>query len=70
MRDLILNDVSRCNDYKCPTNAFCARFKQLRLDNEKGIKTMPVTDFNGRKKNGLCDYFINADVLASEHHER
>lgn len=67
MRDLILNDVSRCNDYKCPTGAFCARFRQLRFDREKGIKTTPVTDYKGREKKGLCDCFLNADVLASQH---
>lgn len=70
MRDLIKNDVSRCNDYKCPTGAFCARFRQLRFDNEKEIKTMPVNDFKGREKNGLCDYFLNDDILAAEQHER
>jgi hypothetical protein len=59
---LIHNDISRCNDYKCPTGAFCARYRQLRFDRENGNTKMSVTDFKGREKNGLCDYFINADV--------
>lgn len=63
MKDLILNDVSRCNNYKCPINAFCARFRQLRIDSEKGDKVeVPVNHFDGDKKIGLCDHFINADV--------
>jgi len=61
-KDLISSFISRCNDYKCPTNAFCARFRQLRIDREKGDNIFSITDFKGRLKNGLCDYFINADV--------
>lgn len=67
MKDLIHNDISRCNDYKCQTGAFCARFRQLRFDKENGNTQMSVTDFKGREKKGLCDYFLNADVLASQH---
>jgi hypothetical protein len=69
MRDLILNDVLRCNDYKCPTAAFCARSRQLSIDYKKGVKNMPETDFKGFKERGLCDYFLNADILATEQHE-
>ena len=67
MENLISNDISRCNDYKCPTRAFCARFRQLRFDKENGNTQISVTDFKGREKNGLCDYFLNADVLDSQH---
>jgi hypothetical protein len=67
MKDLIHNDISRCNDYKCPIGAFCARFRQLRFDKENGNTQMSVTDFKGREKKGLCDYFLNADILASQH---
>lgn len=63
MNDLINNDTSRCNDYKCPTGAFCARFRQLRFDKEKGNTHMSVTNFHGRDKIGLCEYFINADIV-------
>jgi len=62
-KDLIANDISRCNDYRCPTRGFCARFRQLRFDNETGIKHMSVTDFKGREKNGLCDHFINVEEI-------
>lgn len=50
MKELISNDISRCNDYKCPTNAFCARFIKLRFDKENNNTQMSVTDFEGRKK--------------------
>ena len=69
MNNLIHNDISRCNDYKCPIGAFCARLRQLHIDKENGNTQMSVTDFKGREKNGLCDYFLNADVLASKHED-
>lgn len=62
LKDIINNDVSRCNDYKCPTNAFCARFRQLRYDKQNGIKPITVINFKGVEKTGLCEYFINADI--------
>ena len=65
MEDLIHNVISRCNDYKCPTNFCCARFRQLRFDREKGNNQFSVTDFEGRKKTGLCENFINADAVDS-----
>ena len=61
MEDLIHNDISRCNDYKCPTNFCCARFRQLRFDRENG-NHFSVTDFEGREKTGLCEHFINVDA--------
>ena len=61
-RDLIYRDISRCNDYQCPTNFCCARFRQMRIDRQKGETLVSVNDFKGREKVGLCDYFINADV--------
>jgi hypothetical protein len=61
MHNLINNDISRCNDYKCPTRAYCARFRQLHIDIKAGNTTFQVTDFQGRRKNGLCDNFINVD---------
>ena len=64
MKDLIHNDISRCNDYKCPTGAFCARFRQLRIDQKKNSRSIfSVTNFKGCEKTGLCDYFLNADIL-------
>jgi hypothetical protein len=62
MENLIHNDLSRCNENKCPTNFCCARFRQLRFDRENG-NIFSVTDFEGRKKNGLCDNFINAETV-------
>lgn len=62
IRDLIYRDISRCNDYKCPTNFCCARFRQLRIDRQKGEMLVSVNDFKGREKVGLCNHFINADV--------
>ena len=66
IKNLITNDISRCNDYKCQTAAFCARFKQLSIDLKTGNKAISVTNFKGFEKNGLCDYFLNADVIAEE----
>ena len=64
MKDLIPNDISRCNDYKCPTNFCCARFKQLSIDRKNG-NTVWTSDFEGRKKTGLCEHFLNVDVADS-----
>lgn len=64
MKDLIHNDISRCNDYKCPTNFCCARFKQLSIDRKNG-NIVWTSDFEGRKKTGLCENFINADAVDS-----
>jgi hypothetical protein len=69
MIDLILNDVSRCTDYKCPAGVFCARSRQLNIEYKKGVKNTPMTDFQGYQKRGLCDYFLNTDVIAAEQHE-
>lgn len=66
LKNLITNDISRCNDYKCPTAAFCARFKQLSIDLKTRNKAISVTNFKECEKNGLCDYFLNADVIAEE----
>jgi len=64
MKDLITNDISRCNNYKCPTGAFCARFKQLQIDRQSPeLKPVSVTHFNGNEKENLCEYFINADAV-------
>lgn len=54
-----LSDFTRCNDFNCPINAFCLRFKQRLIDSQTGRKRN-VFDFQGCKKNGLWDYFINA----------
>ena len=62
MKDLIPNEISRCSDYKCPTNTWCERHIQLRIDIENGNKDFPVTNFQGSQKCGLCDYFLNVDV--------
>lgn len=64
MENLIPNDISRCNDYKCPTKFCCARFKQLYIDRKNG-NTVWTSDFEGRKKTGLCEYFLNVDVVDS-----
>lgn len=64
MENLISNDISRCNDYKCPTNFCCARFKQLSIDRKNG-NTVWTSDFEGRKKERLCEHFLNVDVVDS-----
>lgn len=62
MNDLINKDISRCNNYKCPTKAFCARFRQIQIDREsEKYPLVSVTHFDGDKKIGLCDYFINVN---------
>ena len=63
VNDLIHRDISRCKDYECPTNFCCERFLQLRIDYKKGEKLVSVTDFKGREKVGLCDHFLNVDVV-------
>jgi len=69
MKDLIHSDISRCDNYKCPTNAFCARFKQIQIDRTKEDRSIySTTTFKGHEKNGLCDYFLNADVMSSSSH--
>lgn len=60
--DLIPNDISRCNDYQCPTRVYCRRFLQRGIDYKKGETRIPVTDYRGREKRGLCDHFLNVDV--------
>lgn len=60
--DLIPRDISRCNDYKCPTAPFCSRFLQMEIDAKMGETLVPVNDFKGRKKVGLCDDFLNIEA--------
>ena len=66
MKNLINNDISRCNDYACPTNAYCARFKQLHIDKENSNGIVSVTNFMGCEKKGLCDNFLNSDIIKNE----
>ena len=63
IKDLIHRDISRCNDDRCPTAPFCERYLQMAIDYKKGEKLVSVTDFKGREKVGLCDHFLNADVV-------
>lgn len=63
IKDLIHRDISRCNDYRCPTAPFCERQLQMAIDYKKGEKLVSVTDFKGREKVGLCDHFLNVDVV-------
>lgn len=60
--DLILRDISRCNDDRCPTALFCKRYLQTSIDHKKNETLVSVNDFKGREKSELCDYFINVDV--------
>lgn len=61
-KDLIHRDISRCNDDKCPTSSFCKRYLQMAIDYKKNEKLVSVTDFKGREKNGLCNYFLNINL--------
>lgn len=63
IKDLIHRDISRCNDDRCPIAPFCERNLQMAIDYKKGEKNVPVTDFKGREKVGLCDHFLNVDVV-------
>jgi hypothetical protein len=63
IKDLINRDISRCNDDRCPTAAFCERYLQMGIDYKKGETLVSVTDFKGREKVGLCDRFLNVDVV-------
>jgi len=63
IKDLIYRDISRCNDDRCPTAPFCERYLQMGIDYKKGEELVSVTDFKGREKVGLCDYFLNVDVV-------
>ena len=62
IKDLIYRDISRCNDDRCPTAPFCERYLQMAIDYKKSENNVSVTDFKGREKVGLCDYFLNVDV--------
>ena len=63
IKDLIHRDISRCNDDRCPTAPFCERYLQMAIDCKNGEKLVSVTDFKGREKVGLCDHFLNVDVV-------
>lgn len=63
IKDLIHRDISRCNDDRCPTAPFCKRYMQMAIDYKKGEEYVWVTDFKGCEKVGLCDYFLNVDVV-------
>lgn len=41
--DLIPRDISRCNDYRCPTAPFCERYLQMAIDYKKGETLVTVT---------------------------
>jgi len=62
IKDFIHRDISRCNDDRCPTAAFCKRYLQMEIDYKKGETLVSVTDFKGREKVGLCNHFLNVDV--------
>lgn len=57
--NLILKDVSRCSDEKCPKSSSCKRFLQMEIDKENGEEYSVVSDFKGSENNGVCDYYIN-----------
>ena len=63
IKDLIHRDISRCNDDRCLTAPYCERHLQMSIDYKKGEKNVSVTDFKGREKVGLCDYFLNVDAI-------
>lgn len=62
-KNLIYRDISRCNDDRCPTAPFCERYLQMAIDYKNGEKLVSITDFKGREKVGLCDHFLNVDVV-------
>ncbi len=71
MTNLINNDVSRCNNHRCPKRNDCARYRQLELDfvayrdNAKlpqrtiiaseVLSSVPVTRFDAEN----CGHFID-----------
>lgn len=61
VKGLILKDVSRCSDEKCPKSSSCKRFLQMEIDKENGEEYSVVSDFKGSENNGVCDYYINID---------
>ena len=63
IKDLINRDTSRCNDKECPKAAFCERYLQISIDYKKGEKLVPVNNFKGSEKVGLCEHFLNVDFL-------
>lgn len=54
-KNLISNDISRCNNAECLINVFCARFMQISID-KKQNKYASVSNLN--EENGFCKYFI------------
>lgn len=73
MNDLILQDISRCNNHRCLKRVSCARYMQLEIDfkkyrteknlligspvAEKVWATIPVSRF-AEDKHGVCEFFI------------
>ena len=66
MDNLLNNDESRCNDRRCPTKCYCARYKQRLIDCENGKKDAPIANFKGSYNRCLCRHFLNADVIQQE----
>ena len=66
IKDLIHRDISRCNDNRCPTAPVCERYLQIGIDYKKGVTLVSVTNFKGCEKVGLCDHFLNVDVVEYE----
>ena len=61
MKNLIHDDITRCNDFTCPKNGTCSRFLQRLIDKETRTPYISKTDFKGGKNDGDCIYYIYAE---------
>nr|WP_320022072.1 hypothetical protein [uncultured Draconibacterium sp.] len=62
IKDFIENDISRCNNYSCPINAYCARFRQIQVDRQKEDRSgFSTTTYDGDKIKGMCKHFLNVE---------
>lgn len=61
MTDLILGDVSRCNNHRCAARAGCARYLQLEIDMRRDdMHWSPVNRYGEESPDRACGSFIKA----------
>lgn len=49
MKNLIPHDISRCNNHRCALRSKCARYMQLKMDNQSGKAGYITVSRFGRK---------------------
>ena len=46
MKDFIADNVTRCNNNKCPKRLNCKRFGQLQLDIAQNVQSKSIVTYN------------------------